>query len=321
MDKKLDCAPCGYIVFTKEGRIEETNETMCDLLSSTKTKLNGEHLNNVLTKASKIYFQTYFTPLLMMHTKVNEMYLTFVTSEGEETPTLINAQVRDDMVECAVLQMKVRDEYEQQMLFEKRNAERVLEETDKAYRQLQGLLQEFEQKRRELTVLNGELEQLSITDSLTGLYNRRYMENRMEDLLEKAREDTVPFGVIMIDIDLFKVVNDRFGHQAGDEVLKELARVLEGGVRSDDFVGRLGGEEFLILLGSTGEQEAVETGKRLCQLAADKVWESIAVTVSVGVSVYAEGDTQRELLARADEALYKSKADGRNRSTYHGHIC
>ncbi|PTL39015.1 sensor domain-containing diguanylate cyclase [Alkalicoccus saliphilus] len=318
MDKKLDSAPCGYIVFTKDGHIKEVNETMCTMLSVTKIQLHKKHLHDIISKASRIYFQTYFTPLLMMHEEVKEMYLTFVTPDNVELPTLVNAYLKEEEIVCAVLQMKVRDEYEQEILVEKKNAERIMQETDKAYKQLQGLLQEFEKKRKELTLLNGELEQLSITDSLTGLYNRRYIESRLEDFLEEARNNRVPFGVLMIDIDHFKVVNDRFGHQAGDEVLKELAGVLSSGVRSDDVIGRLGGEEFLILLGSAGKEEAVETGERLCRLAADKVWKSPAVTISVGVSVYEKGDSKLDLLEKADKALYKSKAEGRNRSTCQG---
>jgi two-component system cell cycle response regulator len=162
--------------------------------------------------------------------------------------------------------------------------------------------------------------ELAITDSLTGLHNRRYMESHLTSLLDRATEANRPLALLIVDIDFFKLINDTYGHDAGDEVLREFARRLKGGIRGIDLACRYGGEEFVIVMPEAEVATASAVGERLRrQIAATGFAinggkQSIDVTVSVGIAVRTAEDAASDtLLRRADQALYRAKRDGRNR--------
>jgi two-component system cell cycle response regulator len=161
--------------------------------------------------------------------------------------------------------------------------------------------------------------ELALTDSLTGLYNRRYMETHLETLVEKASKTQRPLGLVMIDIDHFKSINDNFGHDAGDEVLRQFASRVQGSVRGIDLACRYGGEEFVIVMPDADLGIAEAVGERLRrQIAAEpflvtKGLNKLDVTISVGIAMRQETDEPDAILKRADEALYRAKRDGRNR--------
>lgn len=154
-----------------------------------------------------------------------------------------------------------------------------------------------------------ETRALSLRDSLTGLANRRHMGIIMNDNLARAKRSGTPFSVIMFDIDHFKKVNDTQGHDAGDVILVETTRVASGELRDIDLKVRFGGEEFLVLLPDAGLDEASNVAERI-RLA---VQEKVAITISLGVTSYREGDDQEGLIKRVDTALYRAKNEGRNR--------
>ncbi len=162
--------------------------------------------------------------------------------------------------------------------------------------------------------------ELAITDPLTRLHNRRYMEIHLGTLLEKTREAHRPLSVLLVDIDFFKAINDTYGHDAGDEVLKEFAARLRSSVRGVDLACRFGGEEFVIVMPEADLSIASAVGERLRRRIAGETFainnntQRIEVTISVGVSVRQPEDTTADpLLKRADQALYRAKRDGRNR--------
>ncbi|MGA0531517.1 PleD family two-component system response regulator [Hansschlegelia sp. KR7-227] len=162
--------------------------------------------------------------------------------------------------------------------------------------------------------------ELAITDGLTGLNNRRYMEMHLQTLLDQAESRGRPLSALVADIDLFKGVNDGFGHDAGDEVLREFSRRLKASVRGIDLVCRLGGEEFVVVMPETDAQVARVVAERIRSKTAAQPFaiaggaQSIDVTVSVGVASFlGKSDDAAALLKRADVALYRAKADGRNR--------
>ncbi len=154
--------------------------------------------------------------------------------------------------------------------------------------------------------------EMAVTDSLTGLRNRRYVQRHMEGLLRSAGA-----GVLLLDVDRFKRVNDTYGHPAGDQVLKEVARRLAGQVRAVDVVARWGGEEFLVVLASPPEEDSVLVAERLrAVIAAEPVSAAgacLAITISIGVARAQPGTTPEMLVAVADAALYRAKELGRNR--------
>ena len=166
--------------------------------------------------------------------------------------------------------------------------------------------------------LNLQLEAISVTDELTGMYNRRYFFERLEEYLRAARRHRLPLSVMMIDIDHFKRVNDTYGHPAGDRVLRTIADLIRSGLRASDISARYGGEEFVILLPYTDEAEATRLAHRLLNTVAGHPFplppEAGPVTISIGLSqLDVEHPLSGEaLIARADGALYQAKRDGRN---------
>jgi diguanylate cyclase (GGDEF)-like protein len=163
---------------------------------------------------------------------------------------------------------------------------------------------------------SAEFDRMSRTDALTGLYNRRHLEERLREVDSAARRHNYVVGVVMLDIDLFKRVNDTEGHQGGDDVLREFTRRLQGEVREEDVVGRWGGEEFLLILVETEIEGVSALAERIRRAVADTPFlvgdHEITVTMSGGCSVGPAGDTD-DLVRRADVALYDAKAAGRNR--------
>lgn len=162
--------------------------------------------------------------------------------------------------------------------------------------------------------------ELSVIDQLTGLYNRRYMTNQLEQLIQRSQMGGQPVSVMMADIDHFKVVNDTYGHDVGDEVLQEVARRLKTNSRVMDVVCRPGGEEFMIIMPDTPGDLACAAAERIRRSVASEPFKvsngvgEIAVTLSAGVStITGPNDTIADLTKRADNALYQAKAAGRNR--------
>lgn len=163
------------------------------------------------------------------------------------------------------------------------------------------------------------LERLAITDYLTGLYNIRYFYHRLEEEFSRARRYNFPLSCLMIDLDHFKDINDRYGHRAGDSVLREVARLMKTHTRKSDVLARYGGEEFIMLLPETHEKGAIAKAESLRssigKLRFKALKDKRAVTVSIGVATYPDvivNDTD-DLITYADNALYKAKTSGRNR--------
>lgn len=176
----------------------------------------------------------------------------------------------------------------------------------------------FRQLVRKLTEARHQLETLAMTDGLTGLFNRRQILLRLEEECERARRREDGLSCLMLDVDHFKQVNDEFGHQKGDEVLKMIAEQLRTVLRVYDAVGRYGGEEFIALLPGADLATATAVAERLRVAIQTLVLLPTPLgprptTVSLGLARWKPSDTVDTLIHRADEALYRAKAGGRNR--------
>jgi diguanylate cyclase (GGDEF)-like protein len=160
---------------------------------------------------------------------------------------------------------------------------------------------------------NEKLKQLVIRDELTGSYNRRFMIEKLNDEIQLYNRTKLPFSLIMFDIDNFKLVNDNYGHNIGDIVLKKVCDIIMKRIRKTDVLSRWGGEEFIILLPNTKTLSAAKVAEtirgELSKLVIDDVGK---VTASFGVSNYSDGDTIDTIVKKADNLMYRAKSDGKN---------
>lgn len=184
---------------------------------------------------------------------------------------------------------------------------------------IKALQEDLAQRERQLADMNDRLRHMSQTDALTQLDNRRYLEERLQELFGHALRFDEPLACVMCDLDKFKSVNDSHGHQAGDAVLRQFAEILRREAREIDRVGRYGGEEFIFLLPGTGAEAATVFAERVRQAVEDHPFTfpggSVKRTMSCGVAAWphpavASGDA---LVKAADDALYVAKETGRNR--------
>ncbi len=166
-----------------------------------------------------------------------------------------------------------------------------------------------------------EIYRMTIVDGLTQIHNKRYLFEALEREVIRGRRHDRPLAMTMFDIDFFKRINDQYGHLAGDYVLRELAKVVQGRIRRDEIFARYGGEEFVIVLPETPLDGAVSLAENLRARVAEHNFifqgERIATTISIGCALLEESDkTATDLIQRADEKLYEAKRGGRNRVCY-----
>ena len=165
------------------------------------------------------------------------------------------------------------------------------------------------------------VERESITDGLTGVYNHRYFQKRLREHISlcQRRKRSVTFGLLIIDVDNFKLFNDRYGHQFGDTVLQTIVRELYSKLREGDLVARYGGEEFVVLVPEATEKivllisEKIREVVEITRIYHPKTNENVSVTVSIGVTLWRPNDSPVSVISRADHALYKAKLAGRNK--------
>lgn len=177
------------------------------------------------------------------------------------------------------------------------------------------------------TLLYEKVHSLSIYDGLTQVYTRRHFDERFEEEFKRAFSQNLSLSILMLDLDHFKLINDRFGHLVGDRILKEIAEVIRGQIRTVDLVGRYGGEEFILVLPGTDKKGSFEAAERIRSAVAKKKFkvydEEIRVTASIGIASFPEDfvkkesepyrpEWKRELVSLSDSALYLAKEDGRN---------
>lgn len=181
---------------------------------------------------------------------------------------------------------------------------------------------EMAEMQRSLVRYNNELKhnearirELMLTDPLTGLANRRHLSDVLEQNIERSRRHNRPLSVIMMDIDHFKLVNDNYGHDVGDDVIRMTANCLRDGIRTNDLASRFGGEEFVALLEGCPLEDALHLAERIRECISLQVVPPIphSITTSFGVAELGQMETALSLLKRADQALYFSKQHGRNR--------
>lgn len=200
---------------------------------------------------------------------------------------------------------------------------RVLDKKQKLDELNETLEQKVIERTKALELANTKLLELSITDSLTGLANRRYFDEVLTQECQRATRTEQPLALLMLDVDYFKQYNDHYGHQVGDECLIDVADVLKTQAhRVSDLAARYGGEEFVFIAPATDEQAAIRLGNRICiELTDKKIPHELSpfnmVTISIGAAIYTVGENPEALIKKADKALYSAKQQGRNRVVFY----
>jgi diguanylate cyclase (GGDEF)-like protein/PAS domain S-box-containing protein len=307
-DDLYEHAPCGYVSALPDGTIVKCNETFLAWTGYERgVVLGGMRFQDLLAPGSRIFHETHHAPQLLVEGAVRDVALKVVAADGRRVPVLMSATLRRDhagrplVVRTTLFQAAQREERER-ALRQAHDRERVAREAAEA-------------REDELAVRNRELERLAYTDPLTGVANRRALNDHLQSAIRHAQRHRGRIGIALVDIDHFKGINDRFGHDCGDHVLRTVAARMRATVRAGDVVGRLGGEEFLVIAREAGVEGMQRLSERIrAEVAAapvDCAGTTIALTVSAGWAVW-RGEPADELLGRADRALYAATAAGRD---------
>ena len=276
-----DSAPCGYYSLDRDMRLLRMNVTARGWLGYQWEELQGRPLTDLLTAESKVLFAECF-PKFLQAGHIEDVELTLVRKDGSSFPVSINAS--------------------------------AVKDADGTFIMTRSTVFDITERKR----LEAQLKQLARTDPLTGLGNRRDFEEQAEREWQRRQRHDWPMAVLMLDIDHFKRINDQHGHDAGDAVLRQVARGCEAHLRNVDLLSRIGGEEFAVILPETPVDRALEVAHRLCHsLASLQVplpdGHRVTFTVSIGLAMCDSADANLEAtLKRADVALYEAKAGGRN---------
>lgn len=199
----------------------------------------------------------------------------------------------------------------------KRSQKRIEEQMT----QISEMMQEMEVQKLALVDANRQLAVQADTDGLTGLLNHRRFQGDLEQVYNEAVANNKPLSVILLDVDYFKAYNDSFGHQSGDDVLKKFAQILRASSRKNEMVARYGGEEFAIILEGCPLEAAIRAAERFRVAVESSQWDHRPITASFGVATNCgQATSPKELLVQADQALYQSKKDGRNRVTHYSSL-
>ncbi|MGG2112356.1 diguanylate cyclase [Lysinibacillus pakistanensis] len=320
MEKRLNYAPCGFLSINHEGIITEINQTFLQWMGYKQADLINKHIEILMSTPNKLIFHSYFYPSINLNNHIDELFISLKHHDGLSIPFLLNAKLftenKLEYIDCILVKMKKRIDYELELRSTKKQMEAAYTEKKQALAKLEQIHLEIEQKQAELLSMNATLIELSETDKLTGLKNRRYFQEKLEEQLSNNEKSASPFSLFILDIDHFKKVNDTFGHQVGDEVLAQLAQLLKNQARSLDIVARYGGEEFVVILPETDQNEAKAIAEQLRQAVEQAKWQTGRITVSVGIATAIKTDNETTILQRADKALYASKENGRNHVTH-----
>lgn len=320
MDNRLNYAPCGFIAITYDGVITEVNQTFLEWMGYERVNLIHQHIEFLMSMPNRMIFHSYFYPNINLNDHVEELFISLKHHTGEAIPFLLNGKKyvtgEGECIDCILVPMKKRVDYELELRSAKKQLEAAYFEKDQALVKLEQIHLEIEQKQQELLNINATLIELAVTDKLTGLKNRRFFQEKLEEQFVFFNKTTKPFSLFILDIDHFKKVNDTFGHQVGDEVLAQLAQILSAYARPNDVVARYGGEEFVVILPETAVHASLVIAEQLRQAVEQAQWPTCKITISIGIATVTEMDNDMTILKKADEALYLSKETGRNKVTH-----
>ncbi|HHO76949.1 MAG TPA: diguanylate cyclase [Deltaproteobacteria bacterium] len=321
----FDDSPIGLLYISPRGIIIDCNEFVCNIMRYTKKEIQGSPFTKFVVPHEEQQLRQEFEKLFLNGIVIPRKECMLRTEDGEDITIEYNVQAisrkgRNIKALMVFSDITEKKELEMELLEKNAEMEKTLWEMAEVKDALEARAGELNRATEELKVLNEKLNQLSITDGLTEIYNHRHFQDRLTD--EVTRAGRIKEGVIsmlLLDIDDFKQFNDTYGHQCGDMVLKQLAGILKSNVRNIDVLARYGGEEFAVILPDTPTDEAARVAERICESVRSTPFSfggdtSVKVTVSIGVGSLIKGHGEKaELIRKADNALYAAKAKWKDR--------
>lgn len=283
----IDGFPVACFATDRSRTIRYANAETSLLLGAVPGQTTGLHIEALLTPASQMFCNSYVYPLLFADGCCEELALTLITQTGKRVPVVANARVHgSEFVLWSLMRAEKREKLQSEVL----NARNTLLGQTRA------------------------LELLASRDELTGLLNRRASIQSIQTLIAAADEAGSDVTVLLLDIDRFKAINDTHGHDAGDDVLRQLGAALQSAMRLHEVVGRYGGEEFILAIAANEEAAARSLNERVHAAAASVSGPGAPVTVSIGLCrrVRSDAAALQKIIKAADQALYEAKASGRN---------
>lgn len=326
MDVRLNEVPCGFLAMGKNGDIIEVNRTFLEWTGYKKQQLMNVHFEKLLTVANKLIFHSYFYPNINLYGYVCEFLIHLQHEDSKNVAYLMNARRHQhegiEVTDCIFVKMEKRMNYELELRTTKADLEKAYKEQQLALAEIRVLHEEITLKQQELMKVNTALLEVSNTDHLTNIANRRYFQEKLESYVNTFEKNGQIFSLCILDVDYFKKINDTLGHIVGDEVLRKLAELLKTAIRPQDLLARYGGEEFVIILPNANAIEAIHIAQSLNKMVQQADWKEVgSLTISLGVATFEERCTATSITAAADEALYASKRGGRNRATHYNFMC
>lgn len=288
----IDHFPCGCLITTRDQKILFSNKYFEEELGWSAKVLERASVHKLLTTASVAYCNSYIVPTVLKEGRCCESQLSVVDITGARHPKVVSIRrLPNGNFAWVFVEAEKRDK----------------------------LFHELESTRLELQSQKEKLEQLSLTDALTGVANRRAFDAAARRIFAEADRSEAAVSVLMIDIDNFKSINDAHGHKVGDEALSTLSEVLKATCRSADTIARVGGDEFVCILPNSSLKDAKLVCKRIHSALADQVTGVFKFTVSIGASWRPATSSYpfSDILQLADMALYEAKKNGRNQTRIH----
>ena len=290
----LDAFPCVLIVTDMDtNKLEYSNQFANELLGLDANSTYS--LFDIISKASSILFESYIRPAIFSNGSCDEIQISLILNDKNKAPAVAHIKLIDSKLYWSIYVAIARDQL---------------------YQELLAAREHLESKTEKLTFLTR-------VDPLTNLHNRRAAIDDLTKIINQLKQKFMPVSFLTIDIDWFKKINDRFGHNRGDEVLIELSCILKQVTRTSDIVARWGGEEFLVVLYNANLEDTRAFCMRLHkEVSKVKPSADTTLSISIGVSVLqpedlAYSDVIDKQINEADEALYEAKNSGRNKTAFY----
>lgn len=330
---RLAPLPCPVLVTDTHGYILAANPDLLEVVGGTEAAWLQQPMENLLPPASRIFLQTHVWPMVLDQGGVREIYLQLRGAQGQRIPVMVNCRCSQadpdaDGPHCywVFFVALERSRFEAELLQARARAQSLAAELALANAELRTVHTQLTQHTHVVESANRALAELSQTDPLTGLGNRRALAQAVAHWQTQPQAEPGPgpcASLLMVDVDHFKAINDQHGHDEGDRVLAALARELQASIRSTDLAVRWGGEEFTLWLPHADPGGAAHTALRVHAHVGTLRVGGQAITVSIGVATTPLGNQTphdpsllQQLVHRADTALYQAKVTGRNQTVF-----